>query len=263
MEDPLPRLCPGVGESDAVGDIVEPPLQQLEQVRTRHPRQPPGPREVAAELPLQHTIGLARFLFLAKLDAPVGRAPPARLMVARRFVPLLDGALGRVTALSLQEKLLSRTAALPANRSCVSAHLSTFALYAPALRWPAAVVGYRRDVSDAVHRDPGSLQRPDRGFPACSGTSDEDLDLAQPMLHGLARRGLAHALCREGRALARATEPHATRAAPGDDVPLRVRQRHQGVVERRHDERFAARNKLPLATPRSCPVGSCHARSST
>src|SRR5205085_1259188 len=77
---------------------------------------------------------------------------------------------------------------------------------------------------------------------------DEDLDLLQAVLHALAGAGVGGHLGRERRRLARALEARRAGRLPGDDVSVLVRQRHDGVVERRLDVRLADRDVLADAT---------------
>src|SRR5205085_9384616 len=78
---------------------------------------------------------------------------------------------------------------------------------------------------------------------------DEDLDLLEAVLHALAGAGVGGHLGRERRRLARALEARRAGRLPGDDISVLVRQRHDGVVERRLDVRLADRDVLADATP--------------
>src|SRR5207237_7394398 len=102
-------------------------------------------------------------------------------------------------------------------------------------------VGNRRDL------EPGRLQRADGGLAAGTRALDEDLDLLQTVLHRATRGRLCRDLRGERGALPRALEALAAGTAPGEHVPLRVRQRDHGVIERGLDVRLADRDVLLLA----------------
>src|ERR1700761_3067141 len=129
-----------------------------------------------------------------------------------------------------------------------------------ALRRAAAIVRLGGDVGDGTDLQAGGLQRPDRGLPARARALHEDVDLAHAVLLGLARGVLGSKLRGERRRLARALEADVTRQRPGDDVALRVGDRHDRVVEGALDVRstvrdvllFPATGLLPLLGRRSC-----------
>src|SRR5437764_504969 len=87
------------------------------------------------------------------------------------------------------------------------------------------------------------------GLTAGSGPTHEDLDLLEPVLHGLARGDLRGRLRGEGRALARAPESGAPGARPGDDVAHPVGEGDDRVVEGRLDMRDARPDLAPPAPP--------------
>src|SRR5215471_7686181 len=110
----------------------------------------------------------------------------------------------------------------------------------------AAIVRNGGDVLDGAHLKTGRLQRPDRGLPAGARPLDEDVDLAHPVLHGAARRGLRGLLGGVRGGLARALEPDLSRRRPRDHVAHRVRDRDDGVVERGPDVSVPVSNVFPL-----------------
>src|SRR5690606_31697010 len=225
------------------------PLEQLQQRLAGDAARPVRRLEVAAELILQHPVDALDLLLLAQLHAVAGELRLPRLSVLpRREVAPLDRALLRVAALALQEQLHALAAAQPADGPRVSRHVifSLSAILPSArtairgsdaapLRGAAAVVGDRRDVADRLDLDPDRLQRADGGLAPGSRTGHPHVHAAQP--HGLRRVARGHRRLRRGkrRPLARALEPDRAGARPGDDVPLRVGNRHDGVVERRLD----------------------------
>jgi hypothetical protein len=94
----LPRLGAGGGEAQPEHHVVEPPLEQPQEVLARHALLAFGLREVAPELALEEPVDALRLLLLPQLLA-VGRllrAPQA--VLAGRVVAALDGALVREAA---------------------------------------------------------------------------------------------------------------------------------------------------------------------
>src|SRR2546423_426720 len=117
------KLRAGGGEARAVGDVVEPPLEELQQRLARDAARPFRLLEVAAELILQHAVDALDLLLLTQLHAVAGELLLPRLPVLpRREVALLDGALLGVAALALEEQLHPLAAAQAAHRSNVSSH---------------------------------------------------------------------------------------------------------------------------------------------
>src|SRR5262245_28742459 len=261
----LPRLRPRGRQAEAVDHVVEPPFEQLQQRDAGDAAGPLGRFEVAAELIFEHAVDALHLLLLAELQAVTGELRFPRLAVlSGREVALLDRALLRVAALALQEQLHRLAAAQPANRSDITSHskpssrqtheLTRTAAPKPTdsclcglgghgvldtatLRRPAAVVRNRRDVANRFHFQADGLQGANRRFAAGAGALDANVERAHA--DGLRRvAGVERRLRRrERRALARALEPDAAGARPGDDVALGVGDRHRGVVERGVDVR--------------------------
>ena len=103
VEHPLPGLGARVGETDAVDNVVEAALQQLEEVGAGDAGHPAGHAKVVAELTLEDAVGLASLLLLPELESPVGDAATALRLVPRGLAALLHAALGREAPLALQE----------------------------------------------------------------------------------------------------------------------------------------------------------------
>ena len=123
MAHELPRLRPRRRQPEPVDDVVEPPLEQLQQRLAGDAARPLGRLEVAAELILEHAVDALDLLLLAQLQAVAGELRLARLAVlSGREVALLDRALLRVAALSLQEELHRLAAAQAADRTNVTSH---------------------------------------------------------------------------------------------------------------------------------------------
>src|SRR6201992_1427488 len=114
------------------------------------------------------------------------------------------------------------------------------------LRRPAAIVRNGGHVLARTDLQPGRLQRPDGGLPARARTLDEDVDLAHAVLHCAPRRGFRGHLGGVRRGLARTLEADLTCGRPRDDVPGRVGNRDDRVVERAPDVGVPVSDVLPL-----------------
>src|SRR6202008_3973014 len=111
-----------------------------------------------------------------------------------------------------------------------------------------SVVRLGGDVRDRANLEACGLQRPDRGLPARTRALDEHIDLADSVLLGLAGGVLGGQLSGERGRLAGALEADIAGRRPGDDVALRVGDRHDRVVERALEVRAAGRDVFLLAT---------------
>ncbi len=119
----LPRLRPRRRQPEAVDDVVEPALEQLEQRHAGNPARALGRLEVPAELILEHAVDALHFLLLAQLQAVTRQLRlPGLAVLSWREVALLNRALLRIAALPLEEQLHRLAAAQPANRSDISRH---------------------------------------------------------------------------------------------------------------------------------------------
>ena len=119
----LTRLRPRRRQAEAVDDVVEPALEQLQQRLARDAARPVGHLEVAPELVLENAVDALDLLLLAQLQAVAHELRLAQLAVLPgRKVALLDRALLRVAALSLEEELHAFAPAQPADRSDVTCH---------------------------------------------------------------------------------------------------------------------------------------------
>src|SRR5256714_4427413 len=150
---------------------------------------------------------------------------------------------------SVRQRSPFRKSFMPSRRQ--TRHLgprSLATLDPPPLARPHAVVGLRCHVLHAEDLEPRRLERADRRLAAGARPLDEDLDLLEAVLHALAGAGVGGHLSGERRRLARALEARRAGRLPGDDVSVLVRQRHDGVVERRLDVRLADRDVLADAT---------------
>src|SRR2546425_2529332 len=146
----LPRFLARRGEAEAVHDIVQSRLQQLQQTHagdTLCLRRLP---EVGFELRFQHPVDAAELLLFPQADAELRRFAPALRMHPRRHGPLVHGTLFRVTLLALEVKLHALAAAQPTNRSCVSAHSNLPHLSRPLASIASTCVCRPTDATDAM-----------------------------------------------------------------------------------------------------------------
>src|SRR5688500_15769379 len=129
----LARLGARRRQSEAVGDVVEPALEQLQERLAGDAARPLRLLEVAAELILQHPVDALDLLLLTQLHAVAGELLLPRLAVLTRGeVALLDRALLGVAALPLEEQLHALAAAQAADGSDVTSHLiQSSQLYLP------------------------------------------------------------------------------------------------------------------------------------
>src|SRR5919198_4254357 len=186
VRDHLPALATRGREPEPVHHVVEPELEQPEQVLARHALLRLGPLEVLSELTLEHAVDSLGLLLLAKLHAERRELATVETVLARWIVASLDGALVGEAARTLEEELHPLTSAKPA-----------------------------RHVADRGDLEAHRLERADRGLTAGPGPTHEDLDLLEPVLHRLARGDLRGRLRGEGRALARPPKAGAPGARPG------------------------------------------------
>ena len=122
VADELAGLTARGREAQTHEHVVQPALEQREQVLAGDARLPGGLFVVAVELPLEHSVVAARLLLLAQLHPVLALFHAPTPMLARRVGAALDAALVRQAALALEEQLLSLAAALLALWACVSCH---------------------------------------------------------------------------------------------------------------------------------------------
>src|SRR5918992_1927680 len=115
------------------------------------------------------------------------------------------------------------------------------------LRRAAAVMRNGSHVGDGRDLEAGRLQRADRLLPAATRTLHEHLDLSHPMVHGASRGEIGGLGRGVGGALPRSLEAGQAGTAPADDIPARVGDRDEGVVERRLDVRVPHRHVLAFS----------------
>src|SRR5829696_9571513 len=113
----------------------------------------------------------------------------------------------------------------------------------------AAVVRLRGDVLDLTDLQAGRLQRADRRLAPGTRALDEDVDPAHAVLLRLAARVLRRELGGERGRLAGALETDVARGRPRDDVPQRIADGHDRVVERALDVGVPVGDVLLLLAP--------------
>src|SRR5581483_1233168 len=125
-EVPVAHELAGLGargrKPEPVGDVVEPPLEELQQHVAGDTLAPVGEVEVAAELPLEQTVDAPELLLLAELDRVLRELRPRLAVLAGRIIAPLDGALVRVAPLALQKQLEPLPPAEAADRARVPCH---------------------------------------------------------------------------------------------------------------------------------------------
>src|SRR5215471_12601399 len=133
--DELPGLPSRGRQPQPVDDVVETQLEVPQEVEAGDPALSHRRVEVVAELPLEQAVRAPRLLLRAELQPVVRGLSPACLAVhARRHGAALDGALGRVAALTLQVELRALPAAETAHGAVVVGQLSV-TLLTRAVAW--------------------------------------------------------------------------------------------------------------------------------
>ena len=186
----LSRVVARGRDSEPEDDVVEPKLEDPQEVLAGHAGAGFGLLEIVVELALEDAIDAADLLLLAELEAIVADLAASDAVLARRRRTPLEGALLGVAARALQEELRALAAAESADRTGVSSHDASPGLDAAPLGRAAAVVRDGRHVSDRGHFETRGLERADRLLPARARTLHVDLDLAHPVLHRLLGSGV-------------------------------------------------------------------------
>src|SRR5262249_14229005 len=158
---------------------------------------------------------------------------------------VLTGRVGTfLEGLVATDEVGAQPARFASDGSGVTSH-GLFLLLDPApLGRTAPVVWLGGDIGNRADLQASGLQRPDRGLPARARALDEYVDLAHPVLLRLAGGVFGGQLSGERCGLPRTLEADVARGRPGDDVALRVGDRHDRVVESALDVRGAVRDVL-------------------
>src|SRR5688500_5031089 len=123
MAHELARLRAGGGEAEPVDHIVHPPFEELQQRLARDAARAIGDLEVAPELVLEHPVDTLDLLLFTQLETVADELRlPQLAVLSGRQIALLDRALLRVAALSLEKQLHAFTTAQTADRSDVTSH---------------------------------------------------------------------------------------------------------------------------------------------
>src|SRR5208282_2425628 len=118
----LARLRQRAGETETIHHVVEPALEQHQQVLAGDPVHPLRHREVSRELRLHHPVDALDLLLLAQPNREF-RKTSARLTVRTgRIVTPLDRTLVAVASLSLEEEFKSFAPAQPTYRTEIPCH---------------------------------------------------------------------------------------------------------------------------------------------
>src|ERR1700722_9378269 len=114
----LPRLAARSGKAEAHEHVVQPALEQRQEVLAGDAGLARGLLVVAGELALEHSVVALRLLLLAKLNSVLALFEAAAAVLARRVGAALDATLVGQAALTLEEQLLPLAAALLALWAC-------------------------------------------------------------------------------------------------------------------------------------------------
>jgi hypothetical protein len=109
-------------DAEPEDDVVEPELEDAQEVLAGHAGAGLGLLEVVVELALQDAVDPADLLLLAKLEAVVADLAAAHAVLTGRRGTALEGALLGIAARALEEELRALAAAEPADRTSVSGH---------------------------------------------------------------------------------------------------------------------------------------------
>jgi hypothetical protein len=92
MGDKLARLLACTGQAQAVDDVIQPALEQLQQGLSSQPARSQGQSEKPAELAFSQSIHTLDFLFLTQLHGILGWAAswPASMHAGRLLQPSLQ-----------------------------------------------------------------------------------------------------------------------------------------------------------------------------
>jgi hypothetical protein len=120
--DELAGLCAGAREAEPVDDVVQPALEQRQQLLARDPRSAVGLVDVAAELALADAVVALGGLLGAQLgliDRGLAAAGLA-VLAGRGVAAALERGLAVERALTLQEELDALAARQLFDRSCMA-----------------------------------------------------------------------------------------------------------------------------------------------
>jgi hypothetical protein len=99
----LPGLGPGICETHAVDNIVQPSFQEDQKVGASNALLSLRFMEIKAELAFQQAVHPLYFLFFSQLDTVVGKLLSTLTVLAWRIATSLISALVRITAVAFQK----------------------------------------------------------------------------------------------------------------------------------------------------------------
>src|ERR1700712_2125748 len=150
MADQLTGHPTRAGEPGAVDDVVQPALQDLQQVLAGLARVAVGLPVRATELLLHHAVGEAGLLLLLQLRAVFALLDPRAAMLAGRVRTLLEGLIAA-------DEVDAEATRLTGRGSGIRSHFSLSPLDPAPLGRTAAVVRLRCDVGNGANLKAGSL----------------------------------------------------------------------------------------------------------
>ena len=127
-------------------------------------------------------------------------------------------------------------------------------LDASLLRWTAAVMRQWGDVFDRFNRETRSMNGRNGTITSCTRSLDLDFHFFDTKLTGRIGNGFGGSLSGKWCALATALETDCTGTGPAQCVPVRIRNCHQSIIERRFD----MHNSSADITPRFALLGLGH-----
>ena len=115
-------VAPRTRETEPVNNVVEPSLQYHQEILAGDPAGLFRCLETAPELLLEQPVHALDLLLLPELEAVFRELEPSLAVLTRRVVAPFNGALVRVTPLSLEKQLQILSPAEPTHGTMVPSH---------------------------------------------------------------------------------------------------------------------------------------------